>query len=89
MIEEGTNEFRNALITNRKATSLIYFIKKYVHEGTLFKSDAHKSYHRVVSSINETYKIVNHSLGYKNDERKTTNLIEDFKWRMRNLRQNK
>jgi len=77
LIEEGVERrVKLIIVKNRTKENFIKLFKNNVKDYTTIISDGHPSYPAAVESIHGTHLIVNHSLGFKNEEGFTTNNIE-------------
>jgi hypothetical protein len=52
--------------------------KKFVNEGSIVKTDGYPTYPNILSKMNCQHIVVNHTLGFKNDNGEHTNTIENL-----------
>lgn len=78
VIEEQTRNFKLEILKNRKLNTMKKFFKKTVLESTTVISDGHPSYSGAVNEIKGVHIVVNHSLGFRNQDGFTTNNIENL-----------
>ena len=78
IIEARTRNIRFEIVPNRSSIVFEDLFKKYLCLETTVITDGHKSYTREVASIKGIYKIVNHSVWFKNEEGFHTNNIENL-----------
>lgn len=76
-VEEGTYNMKLEIVPNRKKETMKSFFEKNINDNVIVKTDGHKSYPFAVKSINGTHIVVNHEIGFKNENGETTNLIEN------------
>jgi hypothetical protein len=77
IIEEGTNRLVMKIVPNRSSEVMKELFRRHINQGTVIKTDGHKSYPSAVEEINGIHVIVNHSQGFINEEGHHTNLIEN------------
>lgn len=65
------------LVPNRRQETLFDVFKKFIKPGSLLVTDGYPSYPGAVREFGSVHVVVNHSLGFKNEEGFTTNNIEN------------
>ncbi|KCZ77594.1 hypothetical protein H311_01391, partial [Anncaliia algerae PRA109] len=76
--ESDTGRIHMEIVENRSSATMINLFKKYIHTGTKVITDGFKSYPQAVSSINGQHIVVNHSIGFKNQDGFHINNIENL-----------
>lgn len=66
------------IISDRSEQTFKKLFEKYVEVGSTVITDGHRSYPGAIRSIQGTHIIVNHSIGFINDDGFTTNEIENL-----------
>ncbi|WUR03783.1 DDE-TNP-IS1595 domain-containing protein [Vairimorpha necatrix] len=78
VLEGNCREFFVELIPNRKWETILLVLKKYVKVGTDIVTDGYPSYPRAISEFGSHHSVVNHSMGFCNEEGQNTNYVENM-----------
>lgn len=64
------------LVPNRTAATVLGILERYVMQGSVLRSDGHRSYPPAASNFGSIHQVVPHVEGFRNQEGQTTNEIE-------------
>lgn len=73
---ESTGEVRLEVLPDRSIESISGFFERNVAEGTFIKTDGYPSYPEAVRRVNCRHSIINHNVGFVNENGEHTNTIE-------------
>ena len=76
LVPETTGEIRLKVLANRHAETIYDFINENLIEGSIIKTDGYPSYPPAVQRHNSEHIVVNHTMGFVNEEGDHTNTIE-------------
>jgi transposase len=65
-------------VPNRRSNTLIEIIRDNVHPESILVTDGYPSYPAVDSNLSMDHLIVNHSVGFRNENGDNTNSIENL-----------
>lgn len=78
LVQEGnTNVLRLEVIPDRTIETLTSFFQRNIIPVSIIKSDGYPSYPRAIANAECEHRIVNHSMGFVNNEGEHTNNIEN------------
>lgn len=77
IIEENSRELRMEVLPDRRVNTFSDFFVRNLLPGTTIKSDGYPSYPQAVRNANCNHIVVNHSVGFTNENGDHTNLIEN------------
>lgn len=78
IIEQSSGRFKFEIVSDRTLNTFKNLLERHINPGTLVITDGHASYPGAVQYISGIHKVVNHSIGFKNEEGFHTNNIENL-----------
>jgi transposase-like protein len=78
VVEGCSTMFFVSLVPNRKSETILKEFIKYIQPGSIIVSDGYPSYPKAASQFGSIHEIVNHSVGFVNEDGAHTNQIENF-----------
>lgn len=78
VVEGNCREMVLVLVPNRKWKTILNVLEKHVYEGSYIITDGYPSYPRAIREFGSVHEIVNHSVGFVNNDGGNTNQIENL-----------
>lgn len=78
IIEAKTGRMHIEIVPNRKSKTIKKIFEKHIYAGTLIITDGYPSYPKAIKDNFCIHEIVNHSIGFKNENNYHTNNIENL-----------